>query len=83
MALFCGGLTSLTSDLTQCVRKDFAMLELCGSMIHKTKLHERNDALKFSDLPLPFLCKSHSQAIKLINRIICNVQQRQRKRQRT
>ena len=52
------------------------MIELCDSMIHKTELHERDAAenvLKFNDLHLLFLCESHSQAIKLINRILCNV----------
>ena len=50
------------------------MLELCDTMIHKTELHVRDAAeyaLKFNDLLLSFLC--HSQPIKLINRIICNV----------
>ena len=45
-------------------------------MIDKTKRHERDAAenvLKFNDMSLSFLCESHSQAIKLINRIICNV----------
>ena len=64
------------SGLTQYVCKSFAMLKLCGIMIHKTELHKRDSAknvLKFNDLPLLFLCESHSQAIKLINRIISNV----------
>ena len=45
-------------------------------MIHKTELHERDTAenvLKFNDLPLSFLCESHSRAIKLLKRTACNV----------
>ena len=44
-------------------------------MIHKTELHERDateDVLKFCNLSLSFLCESHSQAITVINRIICD-----------
>ena len=63
------------SDLIQNC-KSFAMLELCDNRIHKTALHEKDAAenvQKFDDLPLPFLRESHSQAIKLINCVICNV----------
>ena len=76
LALSCRGLTLSASDLTLYVCKSFAMLELCDSMIHKTEFHKRDAAenvLKFNDLLLSFLCESHSQAIKLINRVTCSV----------
>ena len=76
LTLSSGGLTLPAYDLTKYVCTSFAMLELCDNMIHKTELHERDAAenmLKFNNLPQPFLCESHSQAIKLINRIISNV----------
>ena len=62
-----GGLTLPSTDLAQYVCKAFSMLELCNYMIYKTALYERDAAeneLKSNDLPLSFLCESHSQAIK-------------------
>ena len=70
------GLTPSDSDLTQYVCKSFAMPELFDNMINKREHHESVAAekvLKFNNFSLSFLCESHSQAIKLINRIICNV----------
>ena len=53
------------------------MLELCDNMIHKTERISQKDAvenvLKLKNLPLLFLCESHSQAIILFNQILCNV----------
>ena len=46
------------------------MLELCDNTINKIELYERDvpeNVQKFNNLPQLFLCKSHSQAIKLIN----------------
>ena len=76
LALSRTGLSLPASDMTQYVCKSFALLELCDYMIYKTELHKRDAAenvLKFSDLPLSFLCESDSQVIKLINLIICYV----------
>ena len=45
-------------------------------MIHKTELHERDaveNVLKFNDLLLSVSCECHSQAIKVITSILCNV----------
>ena len=71
-----GRLALPASDLTQYYCKSFAMQKLCDNMINKPEHHE-NDAAKnvpkFNNLPLSFLCESHSQAIKLINRIFATL----------
>ena len=70
-----GGLTLPAGDLTHYVCKSFAMLELCEPIIRKADMPERvaaEYALKLNDV-WSFLCDNRTEAIKFINRVICNV----------
>lgn len=71
-----GGLTLPAVDLTHYVSKSFAMLELSQNIFRKIDVPERVAAehvLRSNDLSQSFLCDNHSENIKFVNRIICNI----------
>ena len=71
-----GGLFVPSSNLRKYISKNFAIIDVCHSIILHSPLSERTAAelsLQRNDLPTTFLCPNHSSQIWLINRIVTNV----------